>query len=432
LTDRTRLLAAATVLLAAVVSCAPRPDATGWVQVRDLTPAFLTDLKASDPALAADAYGRVALTWVTRDSTGKDLWLAVSADSGATFADPVRVNETPGAVVSYAVSRPEAAFGPAGRLAVTWSEQTPDGRGVGIMARASADGGATLGPPARINDDAVWDTTGRHEFGTIAFRPDGSLFAAWLEDRIPDPSDWRTYWAWRRHRTAEGWAPEGEGEPEGRALMAAVSPDGGRTWGANFMVADSACGCCRPQARVDASGEVAIGYRRAEGGLRDPALAIVNGTLTVADTVLSPDGWRFEGCPTQGPDLTWDGTNGLYTWYTAAGDTGVYVMPWRGEGGAAGLKRRLADSLAAAGSPRLIPLGAGALIAAEGVPPRGPNRTVIAVREITESGTLTPWCYLGADATSGWLAALGAHSALACWVERANGRVRLAHLRVRG
>jgi len=326
-----------------------------------------------------------------------------------------------------------AAFGPGGLLAVAWSERAAGRRATHLMARASTDGGLTFGTPARVNDDAAWDTTGSHGFPAIAFRPDGSLFVAWLEDRIPNPSDARAWWPWWNRRAALGLKPRGTGEPSAHTLMAAVSADGGRSWGPNFAIADSACDCCRPEVRAGGSGLLAVAYRRAEGGLRDPALAIVGGPGAITDTLLSSDGWRFDGCPVQGPDLTWTGdTGGLYAWYTAAGDTGVYVIPWRHDHGAAGLKRRLADSLVAAHHPRLVPLGARTLIAVEARPPDGPERSVVAVRAIAESGALTPWSFLGADAESAWLAPLDARTALACWVERAEGgRVRLARLQVR-
>src|SRR5437867_1403716 len=94
--------------------CQVVPRSDGAFGVREITPPFLLAAEASDPAIVADAGGHIALTWVSRDSTGANLWLSVSRDSGATFGAPVRVNLAAGRVVSFAESRPIAALGPGG------------------------------------------------------------------------------------------------------------------------------------------------------------------------------------------------------------------------------------------------------------------------------------------------------------------------------
>src|SRR5215831_13803452 len=90
-----RALSAALALLSAGCASAPPPE---WAGVREVTPDFLLAKDASQPALAADEHGRVALTWVTRDSSGSDLWLSISSDAGATFSPPLKVNEHAGGV----------------------------------------------------------------------------------------------------------------------------------------------------------------------------------------------------------------------------------------------------------------------------------------------------------------------------------------------
>src|SRR5688572_20892119 len=115
--------AALAIVLALGTGCAAPRSADDWISVREVTPSFLTSGSTRDAALAADTHGRVALTFVTHDSTGKNLWLSVSRDSGTTFGPPARVNPRPGKVDSYPESRPIAVFGPGGELAVAWSEK---------------------------------------------------------------------------------------------------------------------------------------------------------------------------------------------------------------------------------------------------------------------------------------------------------------------
>src|SRR5207244_7575256 len=74
-----RVLPAALALLAVGCGSSPPPE---WAAVREVTPDFLLAQDASQPALAADEHGRVALTWVTRDTSGSDLWLLISTDAG--------------------------------------------------------------------------------------------------------------------------------------------------------------------------------------------------------------------------------------------------------------------------------------------------------------------------------------------------------------
>jgi hypothetical protein len=403
-------IAASIAVALAAAGCAspPRPD--DWVRVREVTPPFLERGHATDPAVAADAHGRVALTWITSDSLGGlDLWVALSADSGVTFGAPRRLNERAGRVSSYAESRPAPVWGPGGRLAVAWSEARADtGRAADIVGRASADAGATWGAPVAVNDDS----TGRpayHGFPALAWIDDGALFAAWMDARA---------------------TPPGEEESMG-ALFTAVSPDGGRAWEPNRLVTDQSCPCCRTAALAPGGGRVVLAYRGARHDLRDPMLAFSEdgGRTFLPDVAVSPDGWALEGCPSDGPGITGDGRTGVVAWYTGAAPAGVYLAAWEHGRGAAGLRRAVGDSLEHAAHPRLARLGDAPLLAVEGRA-RGDSVDVVAVRALGPDGSLTPWAFLGTRARAAWLAAQPPAAALACWVERERGvpRVRVARL----
>lgn len=417
-------------LIAASVGCASPPSATDWAAVREVTPEFLAKTGGMDATIATGPRGRVALTFVTLDSTGKNLWLSISRDSGLTFAPPVRVNLREGAVDSYPESRPAAAFGPGDELAITWSERRADTSGaIDLVVRASADAGATLGMPSVVNDDrlAAAEPVARrrgaakrrrlnprafHGFPALTYLPDGSLFTAWIDGR-EDRS--------------------GESEPPYATLYAATSPDGGRRWNANVRLADSVCSCCRPTAASDAAGRVAVGYRRAERDLRDPGLLVSydRGATFPLDVVVSPDHWLLDGCPAQGPGVGWtEVTGGQYVWFTGADPPGVYTMSWDAERGPAGLRHAILDSLDRGRSPRVATAGRTAFFAVEGRPRGDSSRTVLAVRAHDADGSLTPWSFLGASVRGGWIAALDARNVLACWTERdgERRRVRIAKL----
>ena len=404
----------AALLASAVAGCAAPRRPPEWAAIHERTPSFLDSLAAAaDPAVAADPHGRVALTFVTRGAAGgKDLWVSISRDTGATFTRPARVNETAGSVASYPEGRPVPAFGPAGGLLVAWADKRQGvERAVDVAARASGDGGATFGPTAYLNDDRAGGIPAYHGFPAVAFRGDGSLFAAWLDERQSvDPG----------------------GEPTASSLFSATSLDGGQTWSANRKLRDSVCSCCRPAVAIGARGGVAVAYRNARRNLRDPGLAVsTDGGTSFADTVLHADGWYLTGCPDVGPALAWDRPGGgQCAWYTGAVPAGVFVVPWRAAGGAAGVRRALSDSLERASHPRLVPFGDSSLIGVEARPASDTTRAVLAVRALDPAGTLTPWMFLGANVASGWLATADGRSAFACWVERdqARERVRLVRL----
>ena len=394
--------------------CAGR-GAGDWADVRDLTPAFLAAGVAGDAAVAADRHGRIALTWVTRDSSGQDLWLALSADSGLTFASPVRVNPRSGSVLSTPEGRPIATYGAAGELLIAWSERRGDSAGTAdLVVRGSGDGGRTLGPPVVVNDDVGDLRPGVHGLPSLVALPSGGWFAVWM-----DP---------REHRA--------DGDSASIAsLFYALSADGGQSWSDNRPLTARACVGCRPVAAADPAGRVVVAYRPARDASRDPALAVSNdrGMSFPLDTLPTADDGQPRGGPAEGPSLTLDeGGGGHYAWFTGAGGDGgdVWVAPWRADGGIAGLRRPLSDSLVTARHPRLARLGEGTLVAVEGRAREDRSRGVVAVRALDPDGALTPWLFLGADAGDPWMAAIGERSALLCWTEHGEGgdRVRLARV----
>ena len=401
------------VLALSGAGCARAP-VEEWAAVREVTPEFLLEQDARQPALAADEHGRVALTWATMDSAGTDLWLSISTDGGNTFAPALQVNVVAGGAVSFPESRPLAVFGPGGRLAITWCEKRPgQPEATDVLVRASGDGGVTLGPAVVVNDDVTDKRASFHGFPALTYLPDGALLAVWMDERDQ-----------RR--------PPGGGEPSSGALFYALSRDGGGTWSDNRMLTDRACPCCRASAASDSLGRIAVAYRAAGGNLRDPALAISQdrGETFGLDTLFSADGWNLEGCPAVGPALTWGPGGGQYVWYTEGGAPGVYAAPWTPEQGRTGVRRPLTDGLLDASHPRATPIGAATLIAVEARPRADSAARVLAVRALDGSGALTPWTFLGAGVENGWIAGVAPGAALACWTERheSGSRVRLVQL----
>lgn len=401
-------------VVATLGACAPAARSPEPFAVHDVTPIALLDLRASDPSVAANGSGRVVVTYVTKDSMGAgDVWVIVSSDSGAHFAAPVRLNPEPGRVASYAESRPVITLGGSGQVVVAWAAtREPGGEASDVVARASADGGATFGPLAALNDDHANPASGYHGFTAIGMLPDGRPVAAWLDGR------------------ASAGTP---GEPARAEIYAAVSPDGGQSWSPNVRVAGDVCACCRLALAADARGHVAIAYRGAANDLRDPRLAVsTDGAATFAlDTLISADRWLLPGCPSVGPAIAWtQGGAGQLAWFTGAGEPGVYLTSWRESSGPAGMKRALADSLRSPSRPMLAPLGGSTLVGVVAKAASDTTRRVLAVRVLGPDGAWSPWALLGEQARSAAIAGASARTAYAAWVEsgEAGPRLRLARL----
>jgi len=424
--------AVALVAMLLLGSCSPRATTADWADVRELTPAFLQGTGAADPSLAVGPRGQLALTWVTRDTSGgADVWIAVSSDSGSAFGAPVRVNPQPGRVSSYTESRPVAAFGPDGQLLVVWAAKRDSGEySDDLQSRSSSDGGLTFGPAAFLNSDHDDPRSTYHGFATLGFLPDGRAIAAWIDGR----------------------GSLGAEEPAAGEIYASTFSARDGAWAPDTRVAGEVCACCRitlsPERAVAGDARVALAYRGMRGDLRDPRLATLrtDSLAVTLDTLMSADHWFLRGCPSVGPALTFNRADGgHYLWFTgeSAADsaappkltpTGVHLLAWRAEAGAEGARRAMDDSLRDATRPMLASLGGSDLIGVIGHPRSDSTRAVLAVRMLESGGSLTPWLFLGSGARSGALAGAHAGMAYAAWVEKDGDqpRVRLARITRRG
>ncbi len=159
--------------MAAIVSCA-EPVPTEPVSIPDLGEVDL-------PQLTATPDGELLMAWTVRREggffEGFDLFLRTTEDN--MFSDPVRVNaDLPLHSIPIDEMRPAIALGPDGAVALAWTDEFFD-----IRVATSTDGGASFSQPVRLNQD---DGDALQEFPDIAFSPDGVLHAVWLDPRIAE------------------------------------------------------------------------------------------------------------------------------------------------------------------------------------------------------------------------------------------------------
>ena len=409
------LLALAGLLL--LDACAPAAHDPHWANVRELTPAAFGSRPVFDPGVAAGPGGRVAVTYVTRDTAGADAWITVSADSGMHVSPPVRLYTRHGKVSTFPESRPVAAFGASGQLVVAWAAARDSGHMADdIVVRASNDGGASFEPEVILNDDRALPHSTYHGFIALGATPQGRMIAAWIDGRAAT-------------------TPPGEDEPPVAQLWSASSEDGGHLWRPNVLVADSVCPCCRPALRASAAGLVAVAFRAVRAGIRDPHLALSRngGDSFSSDTPLSADRWKLAACPVAGPALTLARDGGFVAWSTGAvgadsSGPGVYVAPWRAGEGASGPRRRLAEPALEAAHAQLVTLGSVTLVGLIARPEKG--RHALALRTLAADGTLSSWLFVGANARSAALAGTDSGHALAAWLEQTDAGPRLRLVRI--
>ncbi len=217
-------------------------------------------VEGGKPSLAVGPDGTLYAAWHD-DRNGnldQDIYFARSTDGGVTWSASIRVDDAPSGDQLYS----SLAVGPDGTLYVVWHDfrnNTFD-----IYSARSSDGGATWSVNVRV-DDAL---SGDQRFPSLAVGPDGTLYAAWADERN-DNFDLSIYFArstnggatWSTNvrvddaPSGDQWYPSLAVGPDGTlyavwqdgrinndGIYSACSRDGGATWSANVRVDDAPSG----------------------------------------------------------------------------------------------------------------------------------------------------------------------------------------------
>jgi hypothetical protein len=266
----------------------------------------LTALDAKDtveaPDLAVSPSGRVFLTWASKTARGeKTIFLTRSGDAGRSFAAPRAV-----AKAGVYKTRPRSGKGggyerratphgacTGGTFHLAWGEALPDGSGMRMVVRTSADGGETFGPPRLVHRGERAKPT----FAAMTVSPAGAKACAWLDDR------------------------SGRQQP-----FASVCPAGADDFGPEQLVyagqEDSGvCPCCPTAACFANDGTLYVAFRNIHDGYRDIAVArlLPGRSHWEGPFPVSADAWKFDGCPHDGPSLAVVGDVIHVAWMDARG-----------------------------------------------------------------------------------------------------------------
>jgi len=276
----------------------------------ELQPPKAPGIESGAPAIEIDpTNGDAMMSWMAGGADGWRIWFSRSKDRGVTWSTPVAVSP-PGEPLQLDLeSSPIVVRDDEHHIGVGWNTAVyppgMPGQTSDVRFARSMNGGRTWDPAATVNDD-VASGPSRHSHQSFAVYPDGSLLAAWLDDR---PGGERLD------------ADETEGADA--SVYIARSLDFGAHWGANSAQWSRASRGCRVAVAVDLMMRPLLSFRKHfPGQIRDVMLARLDSPPIRVFT----DRWQAPAEPSAGTSLviSRDGTL-RSVWYTGApGREGVW------------------------------------------------------------------------------------------------------------
>jgi len=303
--------------------------ADGWQQ---LSP---QGRRAISPEIAAGPDGSLHVIWLDKGlvadrpppkprkpgehshRSDTDLYYTRSGDGGQSWTAPKRVNNAPGSVWGFQVSKPRIAVGESGTIHIFYpgNERSADTGQDTVTARytRSTDGGESFAEPLTLHDPASFDQTSllgeglaaTFSFGTMGQGPDGTVYAAWQDiRRMGDSAD-------------------------GADAYLAVSRDDGQTFSKETRALgdNDVCPCCQ-LTMAFGDDSLFMGYRRIYPDGRDSAVGLsADGGQNFSSVARLPfGGWQIDGCPLKPTALAVDGERVYAAAYTGGEEpAGVYL-----------------------------------------------------------------------------------------------------------
>lgn len=175
----------------------------------------------------------------------------------------------------------------------------------------------------------------------------------------------------------------------------AFDPDGRRI--ANGVVDADVCSCCPTAIAMTSAGPIAAYRDHEPGEIRDIAVVRFVDGGWMAPRPVHRDGWKINGCPTNGPALAAAGRRVVAAWFTAADDRPRLHAAFSTDGGATFGPPAIVDGTQAVGRPAAVLLDDGsAVVAWLATAGRGTGEGELRLRRVTADGILGPVTVAGA------------------------------------
>ncbi|WP_372017938.1 hypothetical protein [Pseudoxanthomonas sp. 10H] len=277
---------------------APAPNVEAW--------ALPAGEGAAQPDLALAPDGRLLLSWIEPVADGHRLQLASAKPAAATAWSSVHtVASGAGWFVNWA-DTPRVHALPDGSLWAHWLRSTgPSRMDYGIALVRSVDGGAHWSAPLQVHPAG---TRGDHGFVTYWTQADDRVGIAWLDSRQK---------AAAAHATGAAHDGHHGGGPAMMLRAALHGPEG--TQEAEWPLDASTCDCCTTSSAMTDRGVVVVYRGRDAQEVRDTRIVRLEDGTWTAPRDVHADGWRFAGCPVNGPAVVADGSAVWVAWYTESG-----------------------------------------------------------------------------------------------------------------
>ncbi|HJP38374.1 MAG: sialidase family protein [Gammaproteobacteria bacterium] len=298
--------------------------------------------RAVSPEIAVGVDGAINVIWLDKGMTADrpppkphkhgehshrswtDLYFTRSEDGGKTWRTPVMINEQPGEIWGFSVSKPRIEVGPGGTLHVFYPANDRSAAiGMDIVSaryRRSTDQGKSFSAPITINSPSGKDRSDvlgeglamANSFGTMGVAPDGTIITAW--QNVLDMQN----------------------SGDGADGIVAVSTDDGVSFSAERIVlpGNDVCPCCQLTLAFN-DDTIYMGFRKIFDKWRDSVIArstdggnsfSVGGRLDLAP-------WELQGCPLKPTELGSDGERLYASTYTGGEDPAGLYFTVSGDGG---------------------------------------------------------------------------------------------------
>ncbi len=239
----------------------------GLVSTLAASEAMTVSANGKQPRVAVHGE-RVAIAY----AQGESILVAVSTDTGKTFAAPVSVGDSPRVAVGMRRG-PQIAM--TAQSIVVAGIKMSSGN---LVAWQSRDLGKTWAGPVAVNDK---DRSASEGLFSLAAGKDETIWAVWLDlrDRITQ-------------------------------VEMARSITGGATWTPNVAFykapVGGVCECCQPQVAADANGAVAVMWRNHVGEARDmwASWSKDDGKTFKNPAKLGSGTWNINACPMDGGGIS--------------------------------------------------------------------------------------------------------------------------------
>jgi hypothetical protein len=275
------------------------------------------------PALGTGAaFAPSGELWVVMLDEQARLVARTSPDEGRSWSPPRLLERGDDALSADGENRPKIAFGPQGRVVVSYTQPLARPYSGAIRMLRSSDGGRSFSAPFTVHADRQVIT---HRFESIGFDAQGTLHTLWIDKRDLEAA--------------------GKGY-RGAAVYRNESRDGGASFGPDIKLADHSCECCRIAIAPSPDGGLAALWRHVFApSQRDHGFALLAAPVRAEPVRASLDRWAVDACPHHGPGLAPAAGGGYHAvWFgERAGVAGVRYGRLAADGTPQGEARRLPD-----------------------------------------------------------------------------------------